>query len=73
MATSDVEVPTWIRPVLGLVRGRFVARFVDLAGRDDARDVLPVAGERRITDPHVTPREAARVRELIADQGPASR
>jgi aminoglycoside phosphotransferase (APT) family kinase protein len=65
MATSDVEVPTWIRPVLGLVRGRFVARFVDLAGRDTARGMLRVAGERRIADPHVTPREAARVRELM--------
>jgi hypothetical protein len=65
MATSEVAAPAWLRPVAGRVRSRFVARFVDLAGREAARAVLGVAAKRRLADPHVRPGEAARVRALI--------
>lgn len=70
IATSDVELPGWIRPVAGLIRRWFVARFVDLAGREAARSMVRVAGERRLADPHVTQAEAIRVRQMIEAEAP---
>jgi aminoglycoside phosphotransferase (APT) family kinase protein len=48
------------------VRRRLVDRFLDAAGRDDARRALHAAGERRRADPNVRPSEAAAIDALVA-------
>lgn len=64
-ATGDVAAPAWLRPLAGALRGRFVDRFVEGAGRAQARRWLAVAADRRLADPNTRPSEAARVRDLV--------
>lgn len=68
-ATGEVDAPPWVAPIAGAIRRRFVGRFVDGAGRDDARRRLALAGARRLDDPHTSPAEADRVRALMVREG----
>lgn len=69
VATGDVSVPAWLRPVTGVLRDRFVSVLVDAAGREVAERWLAAAGERRLDDPSTRPPEAARVRALVERVG----
>lgn len=64
MASSDVDdLPGWLRPVADGLRQAFTRRF-RAAVRDDSRPYLTEVARLRITDPHVRPTEAARLRRL---------
>ncbi len=68
LAAMEPDGPPAMRAVVAVFRRVFVARFLAAAGRDDARRVLAAAGEYRIQDRNVRPRERQAVERLVAAQ-----
>jgi aminoglycoside phosphotransferase (APT) family kinase protein len=67
MSSSEVDdVPWWLRPAVGTVRGVLVRRF-RAAARDDPAPYLAQVARYRMKDPNVRPAEAARLRRLAGD------
>ena len=71
VATSTIEESWWLRAIAGVLRRRFVDRFVDGCGRSDARAVLAEVAIHRLTDRNVRPEEAERIRSLVANLSPS--
>jgi thiamine kinase-like enzyme len=65
MATSELDAPRPLAPVVDAIRRRFVARWLDTIDHAGAATALAVVGELRIGDSNVRPSEAARVRQLV--------
>lgn len=78
MAAFDVDEPAPARGIAGVaqrleraatpwLRRQLVATFLHASGcEDEARAVLPIVAEHRLTDPNVRPGEAAAIRALVA-------
>jgi aminoglycoside phosphotransferase (APT) family kinase protein len=67
MSSSEIDdVPWWLRPAVGTVRGVLVGRFRAAAQDDPAPYLAQVAGYR-MKDPNVRPAEIARLRQLAGD------
>lgn len=67
MSTSDIDAGNpAMRKLAGALRGRFVERFVDRAGRRSALAALVAVARARLDDRNLRPGEAERVRELIS-------
>ena len=67
-AMSDIDGGRLVQTLSKLVRRRLIDRFVDLCGRTEAVEVLPVVAAQRLLDPNVRPAEAARIHALVAAQ-----
>jgi len=65
MACGDVDVSPLLRLGLSRVRRSLVHGFVDGAGREEARASLRFAVELTLLDPHISPSEQARMRDLV--------
>jgi hypothetical protein len=57
--------------VLPWYQRRLTDAFLDIAGRDGARQALAAVAEQRIGDPNVRPGEAHAIRRLVAAETPA--
>ena len=72
MAAAEAEVGWLLRPIVGRVRSSLVAGFLDGAGRDEAREGLPLAIGWTLRDPNISDGEKARMRALLESEGTAS-
>ena len=68
MATSDVDGGLLMRTIQSAARSLFVRLFLDQAGRDPARSLLPVVAEHRLLDRNLRPSEAAGIRRLLSNE-----
>jgi aminoglycoside phosphotransferase (APT) family kinase protein len=66
VAVSEVEGSAPERALINLFRSRFVDRFLDRAGRDAARAVLPEAADYRNQDRNARPSEIEALARLVA-------
>ena len=57
VATSTIEESWWLRAIAGVLRRRFVDRFVDGCGRADARALLADVAAHRLTIATSDPRK----------------
>ena len=65
MGSSELRMPWWGRTIVGALRQRFIATWLDHSDRQGARRALTAVGEARIGDPNVTPDEVERIRALV--------
>ena len=69
MSVAEVDdVPSYIRPIVGLVRRRMAAAFLRRVGRPSPRSVAVVC-DLRLLDVNMRPTERARITEFRAEHG----
>ena len=71
MATSEADVPSFLRPLLGRLRSWFLDRFLASQDREAACAQLPAIAEHRKRDRNVLPSEIVEIDRLLAREGVA--
>lgn len=69
MATSEVDGSRPVRALQNAVRSVFVNTFLEHAGREEARPLLPIAAEHRLADRNLRAGEPEEIRRLLSEEG----